>query len=74
MIGFEGLPTLEKAGNCIYKELKMRCSLRLPPTLTNDKAEKILREKFMEEKDDTFGAQITFNVEASGNGLDAPKL
>jgi hypothetical protein len=33
VIGFEGLPNFSKAGNVIYKELKLRCSLRLPPTL-----------------------------------------
>lgn len=33
VIGFEGLPTLKAGGNVIYKELTMKLSLRLPPTL-----------------------------------------
>lgn len=33
VIGFDGLPTLEKAGNTLYKEMKCKVSIRLPPSL-----------------------------------------
>ena len=45
MIGFEGLPTLEKAGNVVYQELKMKVSLRMPPTLKGEDASKVVIEK-----------------------------
>jgi hypothetical protein len=48
VIGFEGLPNFSKAGNVIYQELKLRCSLRLPPTLQATKAAEIVRAKLSE--------------------------
>lgn len=34
VIGVEGLPTkIESAGNVIYKDMKFRCSMRIPPNL-----------------------------------------
>ena len=35
VIGFEGLPNMKIGGNVIYKELSMKLSLRLPPTLSS---------------------------------------
>lgn len=46
VIGMEGLPSTARAGNVVYKELKVRLSLRLPPTLDSKDAERILKEKF----------------------------
>jgi len=33
VIGLDGLPSVEKCGNTIYKELKAKICMRLPPTL-----------------------------------------
>lgn len=54
----------------------MRCkvSIRLPPTLNGEKASKIITEKLLEKKDDTFNATINLDITSAGNGLDAPKL
>ena len=38
VIGFDGLPSCEKAGNVLYKELKCKVSIRMPPTLDGEKA------------------------------------
>jgi hypothetical protein len=46
------LPPFNRAGNVIYKELKLRCSLRLPPGLDNKKAADIVREKLTEKRED----------------------
>jgi hypothetical protein len=57
VIGFEGLPTLAKAGNVVYKELKLRCSLRLPPTLHSTKAAEIVSKILNEKRDnETYNA------------------
>ncbi len=75
MTGFEGLPPFAKAGNVVYKELKLRCSLRLPPTLHNQDAAKIVREKLTEKRDDeTYNAQVEVTIGEGGNGFDAPAL
>lgn len=74
VIGFEGLPTLAKAGNVVYKELKMRCSLRLPPTLSATKAAEIVKSILNEKKEETYNAQVDIVIGEGGNGFDAPKL
>ncbi|CDW75791.1 peptidase m20 [Stylonychia lemnae] len=74
VIGFEGLPTIEKAGNVLYQELRCKVSLRLPPTLSGEEAAKVVSAKILEERPETFGAKIDFQITSTGNGLDAPKL
>ena len=74
VIGFEGLPPLSKAGNVIYKELKLRCSLRLPPTLTATKAAEIVSRILNESRPETYNAKIELTIGEGGNGFDAPKL
>lgn len=68
------MPALEKAGNVVYKQLTFKLSLRLPPTLQANKAAEILKQKFNEEKEDTYGATVIFKVNSGANGFDAPKL
>lgn len=61
VIGIEGMPTnIENAGNVIYKELKFRMSMRLAPTHDSAKIVDLLKAKFTEKKDDTFGAEVEF--------------
>ena len=75
VIGFEGLPTnLSQAGNVVYKTLKLRVSLRLPPTLDSQTAAKVIREKLTQEGPETFGAKVELTIDEGGNGFDAPKL
>lgn len=57
VIGIEGLPSnLSAAGNAIYKGIKFRCSMRIPPHLKNEKICEILKEKITAPGDETFGA------------------
>ena len=59
----------------IVKEIKVRCSLRLPPTANGDKYIQLLRHHFVErQEDDTFGAQIEFEVGDVAEGFLAPDL
>ena len=73
VIGMEGLPSFEKAGNVIYKEFKVRCSMRLPPTLNAEKAKSLL-DQMLESKDDTFNSQISLSILGAGTGFNAPEL
>ena len=73
--GFEGLPTFEKAGNVVYQQLKLRVSLRLPPTLASSKAAEIVKARLTEGVEDlTYNAQVEVIIAGAGNGFDAPKL
>ena len=75
VIGIEGLPTnIASAGNVIYKDIKFRCSLRIPPQLSSQKVVEILKEKLTAEGEDTFGAKIELEVLDAGDGFDAPDL
>lgn len=58
VIGFDGLPSVEAAGNVLYKELRCKVSIRMPPTLHGSKAEQIIRDKLLEKKDETFNAIV----------------
>mmetsp|Transcript_3073 Transcript_3073/g.2050 ORF Transcript_3073/g.2050 Transcript_3073/m.2050 type:complete len:108 (-) Transcript_3073:176-499(-) len=69
------MPTnIENAGNVIYKELKFRMSMRLAPTHDSTKIVELLKSKFTEKKDDTFGAVVEFSVVDAGDGFSAPDL
>ena len=75
VIGIEGLPAnLSSAGNTLYKQLKYRLSMRLPPNLDCQEAVKILREKLTADGPETFGADIKFELADASNGFDAPDL
>ena len=62
VIGQQGLQTKESAGNAIYKEITFRCSMRLPPTLKGDEAEKILRKIIFEDRSQKDGIDFTFGA------------
>ena len=75
IIGIEGLPTdINSAGNVIYKEMKLRCSMRIPPRISAKFVVDTLREKLTAEGPDTFGAKIEFTCVDAGDGFDAPDL
>ena len=70
--GFEGLPNFEKAGNVVYQILKLRCSLRLPPTLDSAKAFEIVKAKLSEPE--PYNSKVEVVIAGAGNGFDVPKI
>lgn len=75
VIGIEGLPTsIASAGNVIYKDIKFRCSMRIPPQLSSKIVVETLGEKLTADGPDSFGAKIEFEVLDAGDGFDAPDL
>lgn len=75
VIGVEGLPTdIASAGNVIYKSMKFRMSLRIPPRLSSQNVVNILKEKLTAPGPETFGAKIEFELQDAGDGFDAPDL
>ena len=74
VVAFEGLPNFDSAANVIYKELRMKCCVRLPPSLDAEKAKQVIHDKIMEKKPDTFNAEVELKFTSQGNGFDAPKL
>jgi acetylornithine deacetylase/succinyl-diaminopimelate desuccinylase-like protein len=70
--GMEGLPTPGNAGNVLLPFTTAKLSLRLPPTLDPEAAERIVRD--LVEKDPPYGARITFDAQVASSGWNAPAL
>ena len=69
------MPTdVSSAGNVIYKGMKFRCSMRIPPRLSAKKVVEDLKKKLTKPGPETFGAKLEFECLDLGDGFDAPDL
>lgn len=68
--GAAGLPAPGDGGNVLRPKTSAKLSLRLPPTVDAARAARRLEEIL--EADPPYGARVTFEAEAPGNGWDAP--
>ena len=72
VIGADGLPSVEDAGNVLRPNTSVKLSLRLPPTVDAGIASKKLKEIL--ESDPPYGAKITFTPDWVASGWHAPEL
>ncbi|MGO9455005.1 MAG: M20/M25/M40 family metallo-hydrolase [Candidatus Binataceae bacterium] len=72
VIGAEGLPPADNAGNVLRPMTALKLSLRLPPTCDAVKATQ--RLKSILEENPPYGAKVTFETEWAATGWDAPEL
>ena len=70
--GAAGLPVPTDGGNVLRPKTALKLSLRLPPTVDAQHAARRLKE--IVESDPPYGARVTLDVEAPGNGWDAPRM
>lgn len=70
--GVDGMPSLSNAGNVLRPYTAVKLSLRLPPTLDPKKASEILQRVLTENP--PYQAKVTFEVEKSSSGWNAPLL
>lgn len=70
--GLEGAPEIRNAGNVLRPATAAKLSLRLPPTLDSDKAAALVKSTL--EADPPYGARVSFELEPSADGWDAPAL
>jgi acetylornithine deacetylase/succinyl-diaminopimelate desuccinylase-like protein len=70
--GLEGAPAIRDAGNVLRPTTAAKLSVRLPPSLDAEQANAEL--KTLLEADPPYGAKVTFDVEPSGSGWNAPAL
>ncbi|HWF77200.1 MAG TPA: M20 family metallopeptidase [Caulobacteraceae bacterium] len=70
--GLEGAPEIQSAGNVLRPATAAKLSLRLPPTVDADAA--AARVKATLEADPPYGAHVSFELEGSASGWDAPAL
>ncbi len=71
--GIEGMPaSLADASNSIKKSVTVRCSLRLPPTLSHLKAKEIVESLI--SGGEVYGAKVEIVGCDGGNGFDTKEL
>jgi len=72
VIGAEGLPTIDNAGNVLRPHTAVKLSMRLPPTLDPERASAAMKEIL--ERDPPYGAKVEFELEHGAGGWAAPSL
>src|SRR4030095_12930867 len=70
VIGADGLPALEHAGNVLRRHTALKLSLRLPPTLDGVAAAEVLRELLTAAP--PHGASVTFTAAQHASGWEEP--
>jgi len=70
--GADGLPSVRAAGNVLLPEISLKLSLRLPPTCDARRAAKAVKAEL--ERDPPYNAQVSFKLEGSNGGWNAPML
>ncbi len=68
--GADGLPALANAGNVTLPRLKVKLSMRLPPTCDTETAAATLKKTL--EASPPFDARVQFDIEDTGSGWNAP--
>jgi acetylornithine deacetylase/succinyl-diaminopimelate desuccinylase-like protein len=68
--GAAGLPPLQSAGNVLRPVTTVKLSLRLPPTLDANAAQRYV--KTLLERDPPYGCRVTFDAEQGASGWNAP--
>ena len=72
VVGVEGVPTLEAAGNVLRPQTALKLSLRIPPRV--DPKIALAAVKATLEKDPPYGAKVAFEGDKASVGWDAPPL
>ncbi|HEB53412.1 MAG TPA: M20/M25/M40 family metallo-hydrolase [bacterium] len=72
VVGVDGIPSLEKAGNVLRPYTTAKLSVRIPPTADPDKCTETLAKVLT--KKPLHGAKVTFTPEKVGGGWEAPAL
>jgi acetylornithine deacetylase/succinyl-diaminopimelate desuccinylase-like protein len=68
--GVDGIPSLENAGNVLRPFTAYKLSFRLPPTVDAAAAADAVKRTL--ERDPPYAAKVTFHVESSEGGWNAP--
>ncbi|MCP2502815.1 MAG: M20/M25/M40 family metallo-hydrolase [Candidatus Thalassarchaeaceae archaeon] len=72
IIGADGMPSVQSAGNVLRTNTDLKLSFRIPPGVNAESVEKIVKEKL--EDNPPFGAKVIFHLDPSADGFHAPPL
>ena len=66
VIGIDGLPSVQDAGNVLHSKIELLLSIRTPPTLNSKEAAKFAIEELM--RDPPYNAKVTATCDEIGFG------
>ena len=72
VIGADGLPPTQTAGNVLRTNTDLKLSFRIPPGVPAEKIDLILKEKF--EQNPPYGATVEYIPDAAADGFHAPAM
>ena len=72
VVGVDGVPSLEAAGNVLRPQTALKLSVRIPPRSDPKAATAALKAAL--EKDPPYGAKVSFDGDKASPGWDAPPL
>lgn len=72
IIGADGIPSVQDAGNVLRTNTDLKLSFRIPPGVDSEYA--IARAKEILEEDPPYGAEVTFTPDSCADGFHAPPL
>lgn len=72
LTGMDGMPPLSSAGNVLRPYTAVKLSMRIPPTLDGKTGGELLRDALL--KDAPRGAKVSFELEKSSTGWNAPAM
>jgi acetylornithine deacetylase/succinyl-diaminopimelate desuccinylase-like protein len=72
VIGADGIPSVQAAGNVLRTNTDLMLSFRIPPGVNSEVVEKIIKDKL--ETNPPFGANVSFILDPSADGFHAPPI
>lgn len=72
IIGADGMPSVQNAGNVLRTNTDLKLSFRIPPGISSIVVEKIIKQRL--EENPPFGAEVNFTLDPSADGFHAPPL
>jgi acetylornithine deacetylase/succinyl-diaminopimelate desuccinylase-like protein len=72
VVGVDGIPSLENAGNVLRPQTAFKLSIRIPPRV--DPAQALAAVKRALEQDPPYGSRVAFEGDKASVGWDAPAL
>jgi len=72
VIGADGIPPVQVAGNVLRTNTDLKLSFRIPPGVDSEEVISIIKETL--ETDPPFGAEVSFTPDSCADGFHAPPL
>ena len=72
VIGADGIPPVQTAGNVLRTNTDLKLSFRIPPGVNADEVQEIVKETL--EANPPYGAEVTYHTTEPADGFHAPPL